>query len=144
MAKIWWPGKSLRAHGKSSVRFDYTDTEIELAFTPRVTQEGNERIVEAGPLRVLEGKAAFKWIYREQPTPNGRIIIREKYYVPTQTWSQKKQDSQDAFSAAVAAWEGLTYEEQIVWNKLQYPENMAGRNRYIRWYMRQIYPQPWE
>ena len=74
-------------------------------------------------------------IYRQQPTPSGRITIREKYYVPTNPRTVLQQANRALFAEAVDAWQSLDYEQEIYWNKLRYPEHMSGYNRFLRNYM---------
>lgn len=86
-------------------------------------------------LKIIELERGYKYIYREHPTSTGRKLIRQKYFIPTDTWSQSKQDNRDKFGLGVAAWQALSMTEQIVWNKLKYPYHMAGYNRFLRAYM---------
>lgn len=135
MAIVKQPLASLCAKGKSRVIYDDLDNTIQTTHTHRVTTDGNYRRITDGNARIISAAGPFLVIYREQPTPNGRILIREKYFVPTDTWSQAKQDNRDKFALAVAEWNNLTIEQQIYWNKLRYPNHMSGYNRFIRNFM---------
>lgn len=71
-------------------------------------------------------------IYQVRRTPTGKKIVREKFYTPTDTWSQAKQDNRDKFAAAVAAWQGLTSEQKVVYRTLAIGKDLSGYNLYLR------------
>jgi len=135
MAKVIAALASLCAKGKSRVIYDDFDNTIQTTHILRITTDGKYRRVSDGNARIISLPGPFIAIYREQPTPNGRILIRQRYFIPTDTWSQAKQDNRDKFALAVAEWSNLSIEQQIYWNKLRYPEHMSGYNRFIRNYM---------
>lgn len=134
MTKVKMPLMSLGATGKSRVIWDSKQLIPFADGMMRITENRDYRITEDGKLRVVEFEG-YLCIYRTQPGPYGQIQIREKYYVTDNPRTENQQANRSKFADAVAAWELLSMEEQIYWNKLGYPRNMAGRNRYIRWYM---------
>ena len=74
-------------------------------------------------------------IYQMRRGKKKRINVREKFYTPRQTWSQKKQNSQDKFAAAVLAWQNLTIEQKTIYNKRGNKRALPGYNLFLREYM---------
>lgn len=133
MAKTRLAGWGLSAHGATTVPFDASNNfEYPLSF---LWTKQNQYLKFGDGSRLLL-KPIEKVIYREQPTIHGRITIREKYYVPTNPRTDEQQANRTLFADAVEAWQNLSYQEEIVWNKMAYPPYMSGYNRFIRNYLK--------
>lgn len=74
-------------------------------------------------------------IYQQRKCKEGKITIRERFYVPTQTWSQIKEDSQNKFKAAVLAYQGLTTSQRLVYHRRAVGLHLSGYNLFIKEYM---------
>ena len=77
----------------------------------------------------------FAGIYQQRKCREGKITIREKFYVPTQTWSQAKEDSQNKFKAAISAYQILTESEKLVYHRRAVGMHLSGYNLFIKEYM---------
>ena len=74
-------------------------------------------------------------IYQQRKCREGKITIREKFYVPTQTWSQAKEDAQVKFAAAISAYQILTEAQKLVYHKRAVGMHLSGYNLFIKEYM---------
>jgi hypothetical protein len=74
-------------------------------------------------------------IWKKYDSRYGGANVRTKFYTPTQTWTQKKQDNWDKFGAGVLAWQVLTQEEKEEWNFKARGLEMYGFNLFLREYM---------
>ena len=77
----------------------------------------------------------FAGIYQQRKCREGKITIREKFYVPTQTWSQAKENAQVKFAAAIAAYQILTEAQKLVYHKRAVGMHLSGYNLFIKEYM---------
>lgn len=78
----------------------------------------------------------FSGIYQQRSCKEGKITILEKFYVPTDTWSQAKQDAQDKWKLAVAAYKVLTADERWVYHSRAVGKHYTGYNLYIKEFMK--------
>ena len=74
-------------------------------------------------------------IYQQRKCKEGKITVKMKFYEPTQTWSQAKEDSQNKFAAAVAAYQLLTAEQKLVYHKRAVGRHFTGYNLFLKEYM---------
>jgi hypothetical protein len=135
---------SLEAHGKTTKPIDSSDMTYDpvkkrwsIKWPDGVmvgVETGWGLLQETG--KKIELEVYFKAIYRRQPTPRGRIIIREKYYACENPQHTDQQIWRGKFATAVSLWQALSSTEQIVWNKILYPNHMSGYNRFIRNYLK--------
>jgi hypothetical protein len=70
-------------------------------------------------------------IYRERPSANGRILVRNKHYYKSDTPSPAQLVLRAKFASAVATWQALSPTQKMEWEYRQYPKNMSGYNRFI-------------
>ena len=134
MTKVQWPLMSLSTHGKSRVIWDTKQKEPIASGGIRGTENRIERIAENGDVRFTELQG-YLCIYQERPTIHGRIYVREKYYVPTESEARVTDPNRTRFAEAVAAWQTLSMSDQIWWNKQKNPPEMSGYNRFLRAYL---------
>lgn len=80
---------------------------------------------------------AFSGVYQRRRTKQGFSIVKMRYSMPPYVNTPIQQARRSKFADAVASWNELPFENQIVWNKKKYPLKMSGYNRYISWYMQQ-------
>jgi len=123
---------SFRAKGKTQVPMDDSDFLWPDGFFLALEDTFN-LLLETGKKIVLEW--GYKACYREHPTSKGRVLIREKYHIPTNPQTTDQQLNRGKFAAAIIEWQALPFTEQVVWNKLKYPAHMSGYNRFLRNYM---------
>jgi hypothetical protein len=132
MTKVKWPFFSLTAHGKTSCPVD--DSDFTLDDSKFIGLENGKALLQEDGKKI-ELEWYYKAIYREQPCWFGRITIREKYYTPFNPNSTPQQENRQLFADAVAAWQALSFTDQVSWNKLLYPTHMSGYNRFLRNYL---------
>lgn len=144
MTKVKWPMASFSAHGKVCEALDSAlidqsilEKDDNLIFQGGfILAENGEVIKQENDEKIKVETFPYTAIYREQPLPEGRVTIREKYYVPYNPQTEEQQMWRAIFAAAVAYWQSLSMEEQIVWNKKKYPPHMTGYNRCISYFLK--------
>jgi hypothetical protein len=88
--------------------------------------------------KAIRLETGYKWVYREYASPTGRITVRQRYVISENPQTTPQQENRGKFRDGVHAWQALTMTEQVVWNKINYPENMSGYNRFLRKYMKDL------
>ena len=78
---------------------------------------------------------SYYGVYRIQPTPNGQIIIKQKFYIPSNPQTVPQQANRSIFADAVSTWQGLTDEQKEVYNKKTKYKNLSGYNLYLSEYL---------
>lgn len=73
--------------------------------------------------------------YQYRHTKKGKKLVVTKHYWCENKRTEPQQFNRGKFSLAVLAWQNLTLEEKAIYNKLKYPANMTGYNRFLRLYM---------
>ena len=136
MAIVKAPIGFLGATGKSRCRFDDLEDTIYTNDYERLCEDGTIRLAQTGNARILETEINFLYEYREQPTPRGRITIRQKYTPYVNPQGTEQQLWRGVMADAVAAWQALSFTDQVIWNKTKYPYNMSGYNRFVRNYLK--------
>lgn len=76
-------------------------------------------------------------IYQSRPRKKGRIYVRMRHAIMPQPRTPLQQAGRYKFAQAIIAWNALSFEDQIVWNKKKFPVHMTGYNRFVSWYMKQ-------
>ena len=74
------------------------------------------------------------WQRRKRKT--GQLIVKMNYCMPPYTNSIPQQNRRTKFRNAILAWNALTPDVQILWNKKKSPWGMSGYNRFISVYMK--------
>ena len=77
-------------------------------------------------------------IYQRRKTWHGIICIKERYYKSSNPHHPNCEVGQSKFRAGVKHWQGLTDEEQAIYNSYQYPTQMSGYNRFLHYYLRDL------
>jgi len=80
----------------------------------------------------------YPGIFQRRKTWHGTINILEKYYKPTNPQTPAQQANRQKFEAARLTWSGLTSTEQDYYNRLKYPPQMSGYNRYVKQYLKNL------
>jgi hypothetical protein len=75
-------------------------------------------------------------VYQKRPRKKGQIFVRMKYAIDPNNYSAVRQANRDKFRNAIIAWNALSFEDQILWNKKTYPAHCSGYNRFISAYMK--------
>lgn len=74
-------------------------------------------------------------IYQVKSRWSASSISRQNFYIPKNTYSVAKENSQIKFKAAVAGWPLLTDEQRAGYNKKAIHKHFTGRNLFIKEYM---------
>jgi len=116
--KAWKYGQKIYGQGY------YGEEEIELLLFGYGVQEYGVN---------LYGADNERWgIYHRRHKAGSIIVVRENFYIPKQTWSQKKQDNWDKFKDGMAEWKLLTNEERLEYNKEAKKFKLHGVNLFLR------------
>lgn len=70
-------------------------------------------------------------VYQKRPRKGGQIFVRMKYYVTPNPRTVKQQKFRAHFSDLIEAWNNLSFDDQILWNKKKWPIHCSGYNRFI-------------
>lgn len=73
-------------------------------------------------------------IYQSRLTRRGKVPIRMKFYRPTDPKTSIQQANRMKFASAMSAWQGLTNEEKLLYDKRAKKIGLFGRNLFIREY----------
>jgi len=77
----------------------------------------------------------FAGIYQQRKCREGKITIKEKFYVPTQRYTAVAIAARAKFAAAVAAYQILTEAQRLVYHKRAVGLHQSGFNLFIKEYM---------
>ena len=78
----------------------------------------------------------FSGIYRTGKLNGQRKEFRQKYYFPYNPRSPSQVKNRNKFAEAVKAWQDLTNEEKMFYNKLKGYRKMSGYNYFISLYLK--------
>ena len=132
MTIVKWPLLSFGARGRIANTVDDADFNFDDGIFAGLEDLANLLFETGGKIELEWG---FKWVYRNKPGPNGRVCVKQPYVISYNPRLPDQQFNRMLFAAAIDAWQDLTFEEEIYWNKLKYPAHMSGYNRFIRNYM---------
>jgi len=79
--------------------------------------------------------AKFFGIYQIRTRPRGKIVVKEKYYVPTNPQTPAQQAWRANLADAIAAWKALTPNEKSVYNERTKYKHISGINLFTREYL---------
>jgi len=74
----------------------------------------------------------FYGIYQQRRCKTGRKTIKMRFYSPINPKTPAQLIEQARFRAAVAAWQDLTSEEKLIYNRRAVGLHMTGFNLYMR------------
>lgn len=74
-------------------------------------------------------------IYQMRRHAGGRTCTRIDFYDYVITHTEPQQTNREKFAAGVAAWQALTAEQKIPYNKRAIGKHMSGYNLFISEYM---------
>ena len=74
-------------------------------------------------------------VYRTTKGADGKITIKQKFYIPSNPKTEIQQANRSKFADAVAGWQGLTTEQKAEYNKRVAHKNFSGYNLYISEYL---------
>lgn len=77
----------------------------------------------------------FAGIYQQRKCREGKITIREKFYVPTQRYTDKAIAARIKYGLARKAWAPLTAGQKLVYNKRAVGHHYNGYNLFIKEFM---------
>jgi len=80
----------------------------------------------------------FAGVYKKQYTKNGPLCIKTKFQKTVAVNTDHLVVHQAKFANAVSSWHSLTSNDKEYYNTLKYPLHMAGFNRYISLYMKDL------
>lgn len=69
--------------------------------------------------------------------PRRSYYVRMRKYRPTNPRTEAQQANRTKFANANSAWNGLTPEEKMHYNKIGKKSSKQGRSVFISWYMKQ-------
>lgn len=75
-------------------------------------------------------------IWQKRRTLKGIKPCRMRYYIPPNPRTEIQQANRAKMASAVLAWNALTFEEQIVWNRKKKPEKRSGYIKFISYYLK--------
>lgn len=75
-------------------------------------------------------------IYQKRPRKSGQIFVRMKHYIMNNPRTVNQQAQRTKMANAILAWRGLSFDEQISWNRKNFPAHMSGYNRFLRDFLR--------
>jgi len=78
----------------------------------------------------------FSGIYQRRPRKKGSLWVKMRHALIPNPQTETQQKGRTKFAQAVEAWNNLSFQNQIFWNKLKQPEHISGYNRFISWYMK--------
>lgn len=81
-------------------------------------------------------ESPIEGIYQRQPSLNGQIVRKLKFYVPTNPQTEAQQANRQKIADAVSAWQALTDEQKDVYNKKALGKGISGYNLFIKNYLR--------
>jgi len=71
-------------------------------------------------------------IYQIRRMPQGRVLVREKFYVPKNPQTELQQANRQKFAQAVAGWQALSQNEREQYKKAAVGFHLTGYNLYLR------------
>ncbi len=74
-------------------------------------------------------------IYQIRSRYNGSIIVKEKFYLPTNPQTETQQTHRQKLTDAVAGWQGLTNNQKEIYNEIARYKPYSGYNLYIGEYI---------
>lgn len=74
-------------------------------------------------------------IYQVRTRFGKHVQVKEKFYFPKNPQLPDQQNWRGIFADAVAGWQGLTNEQQAIYNKKAKYKNLSGYNLYISEYL---------
>ena len=74
-------------------------------------------------------------IYQIRVRKGKQIIVKEKFYVPTNPQTEGQQAWRQIFADAIAGWQALTSEQKAVYNINAKYKPYSGYNLYLREYL---------
>jgi|SRR6185295_6212374 len=77
-------------------------------------------------------------IYQVRPRKNGFIVVKEKFYKPSNAPSIAQVSQRSKMRTAVLAWQGLTSDEKLRYVKLAPKYQLSGYNLFLSRYMKTI------
>ena len=83
----------------------------------------------------LGDSEALAGYFQHRPRVAGQMLVQMRHYWPTNNQHSVQQVWRWVFGDAVAAWQSLTDEQKLFWNKRKYPRRMSGYNRFLRDYL---------
>lgn len=75
-------------------------------------------------------------VYQKRPRKRGQIFVKMRHCIIPNPRTPAQQARREKFAQALLAWRALSFEDQVVWNKKNYPSHMSGYNRFIRHFMK--------
>ena len=86
----------------------------------------------------VPGKASIliSGIYRTDNVTGETKNYREPYYITRNPRTEPQQNWRQIFADAVTAWQALTNEQKVVYNKKAIGKRMSGYNLFLREYLK--------
>jgi len=79
--------------------------------------------------------ANYYGVYQVRTQSGKQVVVRQKFYVPTNPQTEEQQAWRQVFADAITGWQNLTSEQKEVYNaKVKY-KPYSGYNLYIREYL---------
>ena len=82
------------------------------------------------------------WNYEMRRTWHGIQAVAKHGVLPPIPHSPYQMGQWEKFGNAIRTWQLMTQEQKDLYNKLKYPENTSGYNKFIRWYLRSVTTMP--
>ena len=89
---------------------------------------------EYGKLRYGESDK-FYGIYQIRATAGGQVVVKEKFYTPTNRQTAPQQANRSKLADAVLAWQALTDDQKEGYNKKAKYKSLSGYNLYLSEYL---------
>ena len=74
-------------------------------------------------------------IFQTRHNKGNQLTARTRYVVPVNPRSISQQANRSKFSDAVSAWQGLSSDERVWYNKRAFGKTMSGYNLFLKHYL---------
>ena len=75
-------------------------------------------------------------IWQKRRTAKGVKPCRMRFYHPVNPQTPAQQANRQKLANAIIAWNNLSFDEQVIWNKKKKPIKCSGYNRFISNYIK--------
>lgn len=77
----------------------------------------------------------FHGIYQMRTRFGKQVLVKEKYYVPTNPQTETQQANRQKLTDGVAAWQALTSPQKSVYNERAKYKKFSGYNLFLKEYL---------